>query len=89
MKYRNYTIERTYYGKPAYKFQHNDFDGAPESYFSEHEQEPTSDTRNGLSNSIEDAKEQIDEMEQDRLYALNIEWSFKFDEPVFDIEIDK
>lgn len=63
MKYRNYTISRTYYGRPAYQFQHDDFDGAPESYFSEHEQEATSDTRNGLANSIEDAKEQIDEIE--------------------------
>jgi hypothetical protein len=65
MEYRNYTIERTYYGKPAYQFQHNEFDGAPESYFSEHEQEPTSDTLSGLASSIEDAKEQIDEMEDE------------------------
>ena len=65
MIYRNYTIGRTYYGKPAYQFQHNDFDGAPGSYFSEHEQEATSDTRNGLANSIEDAKEQIDEIEEE------------------------
>lgn len=65
MIYKNYTIERTYYGKPAYQFQHNDFDGAPESYFSEHEQEPTSDTRTGIANSIGDAKEQIDEMEDE------------------------
>jgi hypothetical protein len=57
MKYKNYTIEpmdTIYSGGLEYKFEfvHDEYDGAPDSY----------DGRLGIATSVENAKEQIDDI---------------------------
>ena len=66
--YKGYTIRKV--NSIAWAFQHEDFDPTPETYFSEHEQTPSSDDRCGVGTSIEDAKEQIDQLDESSLYNV-------------------
>lgn len=53
--YRRYRIYLNSDFGPAFKYVHDDYDGAPDAY----------DDRNGYGNSIEECKEQIDDIEDD------------------------
>ena len=60
MKYKGYLISQ--YGAYHFEFAHEEYDGAPESYFSDSEQTPSQDIRAGMAQTLCDAKAQIDEL---------------------------
>ena len=63
MKYKGYTITKEY--ADHWHFQHDEYDGAPETYFSNSEQTPSTDIRAGMAQTLCEAKKQIDQLIED------------------------
>ena len=62
MTYKKYTITPEFGG---FAFQHPEYDGAPESYFSESEQESSNDPRAGWCETLVEVYAEIDGIENE------------------------